>query len=361
MSEIALSPDQEDAFDTIMAWANGDHAEQPFFKLFGWAGTGKTTLARAVADAFDGDVAYGAYTGKAAQVLRRKTGRDATTLHQLAYRLDGIDKKTGQPTFRLNDDSGLKTIDLLVVDECSMIDRAIMADLLSFGCPILCIGDPGQLPPVKGEAFFRTDPHAMLTEIHRQAAENPIIQLATKVRLGEDYHGINGTVSYRQGTADNATLIDADQILCGTNALRAIGNAYMRSLAKFKGDRPETDERVVCLKNNHSRGYQNGQTFTVIGRVDHDGKFCLALEDDDGERHDTDPVDPGPFRGEKAPWVRGIDQFDFGYVLTVHKAQGSEWDKVVLYHERFQRSAEEHRKWLYTAITRAANEIVIVE
>jgi exodeoxyribonuclease-5 len=364
MSDVTLSPDQVDAFDKIMEWIRSYDPDRPFFKLFGWAGTGKTTLAKSVADEVadvgSSRVAYGAYTGKAAQVLRRKTGRDATTLHRLAYRIKEKDKD-GNPIFERDPDSGLGALDLLVVDECSMIGVDVMVDLLSFGCPILCIGDPGQLPPVKAQDFFQDNPDAMLTEIHRQAAGNPIIQLATKIRLGDDYHDVGGTVQFYDRRVDKQTLIDADQLLCGTNQFRHAGNAHMRKLYGYEGDRPGVDEQVVCLKNNHVNGYQNGQTFVVKYRDDYATGMVLEIVDIDGNFFTTDFVDERPFQGLKTAWTKGIDQFAFGYMLTVHKAQGSEWPHVIVYNERFQKTREEYKRWFYTAVTRASSEIGIVE
>ena len=96
-------------------------------------------------------------------------------------------KRLAQPAFTLNQFSPVKDAGLVVIDECSMVDDRMGQDLLSFGTKVLVLGDPAQLPPVRGSGFF-TDtetPDVMLTEIHRQAKDNPIIAMATKVRNKE--------------------------------------------------------------------------------------------------------------------------------------------------------------------------------
>lgn len=362
-AETSLSPDQTVAFDKIMAWYRSPDRSK-FFKLFGWAGTGKTTLASAVADEIGEGIVFGAYTGKAAQVLRRKTGRETSTLHRLAYQLEGQDKD-GKPIFGVLDKDGsqISAANLLIVDECSMIAEDIMKDLLSFGCPILAIGDPGQLPPVKGVEFFRRDPDAMLDTIHRQAAGNPIIQLATKIRLGEDYHGVNGTVNFLHGVASDDVLLGADQMLCGTNKMRRDANLFFRKELGFDSEYPQIGERVVCLKNNHDLMIYNGETFTVTDISRRDGCYLsMSIVDELDHGYEVNFVDPAPFTGGDVTYQPGIDSFDFGYALTVNKAQGSEWRNVVLMDDKLRRHDRDfRRRWLYTGVTRASETLTIVE
>ncbi len=167
--------EQAEAIDGVGRWLK--RGEPQVFRLFGYAGVGKTTLARHVAEAADGETAFAAFTGKAAMVMRAHGCPGATTIHALIYRAsEGAD---GAPTFTINEDGPASRASLIVIDECSMVDAELARDLLSFGKPILVLGDPFQLPPVKGGGYF-TDaaPDVMLTEIHRQAEDNPIIRLA---------------------------------------------------------------------------------------------------------------------------------------------------------------------------------------
>src|SRR5215212_1240576 len=178
---MSWSPQQDAAMKAVADWLR--RGDRPVFRLFGYAGTGKTTLARHIAEGVDGDVAFGAYTGKAALVLRTKGCADASTIHSLIYRSRESDE--GGPQFVLNRQSQAAKAALIVIDECSMVDEELGRDLLSFGTPVLVLGDPAQLPPVKGGGFFTTElPDVMLTEVHRQARDNPIIRLSMTVREG---------------------------------------------------------------------------------------------------------------------------------------------------------------------------------
>jgi len=178
------SPQQAAALDAVARWYGSGLDRKQVFRVFGYAGTGKTTLARHFADGLRGRVLYMAYTGKAAMVMRKNGCRGALTIHATIYSVD-FNPETGVKKFVLKDVDDLSDAALFVIDECSMVDEEIGKDILSFGVPVLVLGDPAQLPPVKGGGFFTdADPDVMLTEIHRQAAENPIVQMATTIREG---------------------------------------------------------------------------------------------------------------------------------------------------------------------------------
>jgi exodeoxyribonuclease-5 len=144
----AWSPQQENALSAVAAWLK--RGEPQLFRLFGYAGTGKTTLARHIAEGVEGEVAFGAFTGKAASVLRAKGCHEASTIHSMIYRTRESDE--GGPLFAINRSGPASQADLIVIDECSMVDEELGRDLLSFGKPVLVLGDPAQLPPVKAAA-----------------------------------------------------------------------------------------------------------------------------------------------------------------------------------------------------------------
>src|ERR671920_2051191 len=178
---VTWSPQQDAVLKAVAEWLR--RGDRPVFRLFGFAGTGKTTLARHIAEAVDGDVVFGAYTGKAALVLRSRGCTDASTIHSLIYRSREGDENG--PQFVLNRSSAAAKADLIVIDECSMVDEELGRDLLSFGRPVLVLGDPAQLPPVKGGGFFtEAEPDVMLTDVHRQAEGNPIVHMSLLVREG---------------------------------------------------------------------------------------------------------------------------------------------------------------------------------
>jgi ATP-dependent exoDNAse (exonuclease V) alpha subunit len=360
------SPEQERALAAVADWLKA--GDRPVFRLFGYAGTGKTTLARHVAESVKGDAVFAAFTGKAAHVMRNKGCRDAGTIHSLIYRPRGEDEEV--PTFILNEDSAAGKAALIVIDECSMVDEEIGRDLLSFDVPVLVLGDPAQLPPVAGGGFFtEAEPDVMLTEVHRQATDDPIIRLSMIVREGgalvEGAYGASRVIG--RDEVEQEEVILADQILVGRNVTRRSYNARIRQLLERGSEVPVAGDKLVCLRNARKRGLLNGSLWHVDrARKPRKGLLRYTLSPEEGEmgkRRTVVSINPAFFDGTAAalsyPERRRSDEFDFGYVLTVHKAQGSQWDDVYLFDESF--AFREHaRRWLYTGITRAATRITIV-
>ncbi len=361
-----FSAQQDDALRRVAAWLQAGTPQ--VFRLFGYAGTGKTTLARHIAEHVEGEVAFGAFTGKAAAVLRAKGCRDASTIHSMIYRTRESDE--GGPLFALNRSGPAAKADLIIIDECSMVDEELGRDLLSFGKQVLVLGDPAQLPPVKGGGFFtEAEPDVMLTQVHRQAADNPIIRLSMAVREGYGFdrgtYGESRVIGRRD--IDPATVMAADQVLVGLNRTRRLYNARIRELHGFRDPLPAAGEKLVCLRNDKSKGLLNGGIWTVQAPRPPQGGFVrldIVPEDEPRRRPVEVHVLPEFFEGredEIPPMLRReSDEFTYGYALTVHKAQGSQWDDVVLFDESF--AFREHRaRWLYTGITRAAKRITIVQ
>ncbi|MEO1198170.1 MAG: ATP-dependent RecD-like DNA helicase [Pseudomonadota bacterium] len=367
-----FSPEQDRALVEVAHWLKSP--DRQVFRLFGYAGTGKTTLARHLAEGIDGEVLFAAFTGKAAQVLRNKGAGNARTIHTLIYRPKGetVEDEEGEvsPTFSINRKSSVADAELVIIDECSMVDEELGRDLLSFGTPVLVLGDPGQLPPVSGGGFFTDhEPDILLTEVHRQARDNPIIQLALDVREGRDLahgdYGLADVISKRD--VDQARVLSAEQVLVGTNRTRRAYNRRLRELNGFTDPLPEVRDRLVCLRNNSKKGLLNGSLWTVThrGRDKGVGLSLVVRSDDEGPNGTSAKIKvlkqalaEGP---DQASWQmrRNYDDFDYGYALTVHKAQGSQWNDIVLFDESF--AFREHRaRWLYTAITRAAERLTIV-
>jgi exodeoxyribonuclease-5 len=358
------SPQQDLALKDVSRWLKG-HGGQ-VFRLFGYAGTGKTTLAKHLAENIDGDVCFAAFTGKAALVMRARGCEGARTLHSLIYRPREVD--TEEPTFVLNGDSDAAKASLIVVDECSMVDEELGRDLLSFGKPVLVLGDPAQLPPVKGGGFFtEAEPDAMLTEIHRQAADNPIVRLSMEIREGGALHiGQYGESRViRRADIDTEAVKEADQLLVGTNKTRRAYNRRMREIFGFKAVTPEAGDKLVCLKNDRTKGLLNGslwRTKTTAnlrrGRL----RMTVVPEEEQGGKGQRIAVVPHFFESDdEVPFSirKNSDEFDYGYALTVHKAQGSQWDDVVVFDESWAFREHRHR-WLYTAITRASQRLTVV-
>jgi exodeoxyribonuclease V len=360
------SREQAEAVDQVGRWLK--QGEPQVFRLFGYAGVGKTTLARHIAEGARGETAFAAFTGKAALVMRSKGCAGATTIHALIYR--ATEGAEGAPNFTLNVDGPASKAGLIVIDECSMVDADLARDLLSFGKPILVLGDPFQLPPVKGAGFF-TDgaPDVMLTQIHRQAQDNPIIRLSEVVRSGGELtlgdHGETRVIP--RAALDPAQVLGADQVLVGVNRTRRAYNQRMREIKGFQEPLPVAGDRLVCLRNDRTKGLINGGLWRVetLGGVKKDFVKMTLRSEDEGSRSTVKvAVLKAFFEGKEGELGfalrRESDEFDYGYALTVHKAQGSQWDDVMLFDESF--AFREHRaRWLYTGLTRAARRLTVVK
>lgn len=291
---------------------------------------------------------------------------------------------TDAPKFQLNPESKLVTgnIKLIVIDEGSMVGTSMAEDLLSFGIPILVMGDPGQLPPVGEDPGF--DLHqakVMLIEIHRQAADNPVIHIATLIRRGErpELGDYGDGVQVIRRRDDKYTLdLDRDaQVIVGTNKTRWKMTARMRKAGGFDGLSPQEGEPLIICKNSRQHPILVNGT-PVYSAINHDdlddgeSRFLIDVFDEDGKRFKMFAYQ-GLFE-EHAGKVKGYatapkgvayrsritdNHVDFGWAITCHKSQGSQWDEVIVHDESavFKQDAD---KWLYTAVTRTAGGLILI-
>ncbi len=398
-----LSPDQTRVYEAALEWFNkldgryfGSGSE---LSIGGYAGTGKSTVVSLLADAIGArNVAFVAYTGKASSVLNAKLKAAGVspgfcgTLHSLMY-IPEQDEETGRVTgWRLREYDEMERWKLIVLDEASMVDRSMWGDLTSYSIPVLAVGDHGQLPPIGRDAISPVDdPDLRLETVHRQAADNPIIQLATMIRRGErwaDWTPPDDRVvftrrhSLRQVLKDvfkEPSDMERNAVLCRYNKTRVALNRSIRNLAGLSGNLAEGDS-VICLKNTAFDAVKvsNGMRGTLVVDPEPDGDHHLILQvlfPDDGhllvarvsrwqfDQHYT-------FREFDDATKAGHDRvrhwgdigmlFDFGGSMTVHKSQGSQFDLAGVVVESNRHSTkDEDQRWLYTAVTRAANRLVV--
>ena len=369
--------------------------------ISGYAGTGKSTLVKFIVAALpninpDEDVIYTSFTGKATQVLQKKGNKNVSTLHKLLF--ESIPKPDG--TF-FRKPVEFIPYKIVVVDECSMVPKELLQRLIKYNVHIICLGDPGQLPPInKNEDNHLLDhPHVFLDEIMRQEAESEIINLTMDIRAGKPltrYQGKEVQV-LNKDELTTGMLLWADQIICAKNETRIALNNQMRDLLGRSGG-PQDGDKVICLKNNWdiysvndnplvngTIGYLKDSFSTYINlprQITSDGQpkkldiltanFISDTEEDYGILNmDKQLITTGvPSLDWKTSYKMGRnwrfqdkipDQFTYGYAITCHKSQGSEWDNVLVIEEGFPFEKEEHKQWLYTAATRAAKKLVIIK
>lgn len=371
-----------------MEWYKKDREDMQYVTLGGYAGTGKTTLIAVIRKEIDKidpglKVAFVSFTGKAARVLKTKIKEAGVMLRQDS--VGTIHSLIYTPILNLKEEIvGWKTKDeieckLIIIDEASMVDSVIWEHLLSYRVPIIVVGDHGQLPPISGTFNLMQSPHLRLEEIHRQAKKNPIIALSIQARqygsiVADRYS--DTVIKYDGDDAETAETMqeklskyDADTlILCGYNRTRKRLNAYIRVALGFESPLPAVGDRVICLRNNHKAHIFNGMLGTIQKIAPkNDIAYAADIELDGEDRMYSGLIAIDQFDAdttlnftEQRSKFHGIDLFDFGYALTVHKAQGSQAKRVVLFEERFSKMTDDAwRRWLYTAVTRAEEELYI--
>lgn len=378
---IKLEGEQASGLVKIVEWYKGGDSTPQLFYLAGYAGTGKSTLLKVALEYLYGvglrRHAIGTFTGKAASVLRKKGNPDAATLHSLMY------VKNDEGEWILNIDGEFSMVDLIVVDEVSQVDKVMGADILSFGKKVLVMGDPGQLPPVSGAGFLtEREPDHFLHEVHRQAKESPIIMLATMAREGKQLPygewdaGEKGRAKVLPLNGDTQKLLyrPETQPICGLHRVRIGYTQRLRRLRGFEGPLPCEGERLLIRKNDRDLGVFNGMFCELNGPImrykrragdDEEMARFIKMNLDVEDRGLIEKVltDPGLFDKHfdqtlpEPKWRKGIMQIDWGYFLTAHVAQGSEWESVTVVDDAGAFREDRHR-WRYTTLTRGSDEAV---
>ena len=392
---MILTKKQEEGLKTAVA---RHRAGEKYTVIAGYAGTGKSTLVRYIIDALNIEedrVCHCAFTGKAAEVLKKKGNKNVATLHRLLY--EHIPRPAGG-FFRKP--KPFIDYDVIVVDEVSMAPKSLMELLFKHRVYVICLGDPFQLPPIdKDEDNHLLDnPHIFLDEIMRQEEDSEIIQLTMKIRNQEpiDYFNGNEVKIIPYSDLNTGVLQWGDQILTATNAKRQAINNQMRALQGRTGE-PVDGDKIICLRNYWEDLSLNGdalingtigilqnsfQTWREIPRfVQSDiRKFDVLVGDlvvpEINDVYQMTEIDRQMIiTGEKCcDWRLSYKlgklrptygeivpkEFAYAYAITTHKSQGSEWPRVVVLEEKFPFDKVEHARWLYTACTRASERLVLV-
>ncbi len=415
--ETTLTSDQENAKNLINEWFF--NTDDQVFVLSGYAGTGKTFLIdyvvrEALRLKIGSEAVFVSPTGKAAANLVRN-GTVAGTVHSLIYVRDDeefdvdengeiIERKELHFIKRQKIDEKIK---LIIIDEASMINETVLIDLLSFNVKCLFCGDGAQLPPVNGTCPLLSNPHYTMTEIVRQAADNPIIQVATLAREGQPipYGNYGDKVCViRKNALTSAErkrlFLKADQILCGRNKTRVALNEEIRGYKGIEKEQllPTEGEKLICTLNDWEKPLDKAEQFYLVNGIigtareiqeSFDDLASMYFQADFMDNEVKVPFDTGIFTsgqyrhlyGERAITLANgavvhegnfallhkfkavaeepICRFEFAYAVTCHKAQGSEFDFVIVFDESWA-FGEEKSRWLYTAITRAREKLLII-
>ena len=414
---ITLTEDQERAKNLITEWYV--NTDDQVFVLSGYAGTGKTFLIDYVVKEVlrlkvGSEAVFVSPTGKAAANLVR-CGTLAGTVHGLIYvrNDEDFDVDENGEIVQKEELSFYKRekidekIRLIIIDEASMINETVLSDLLSFNVKCLFSGDGAQLPPVNGICPLLENPHYTMKEIVRQAADNPIIQVATMARKGEriPFGAFGDSVCVIRKNALSPSererlFLKADQIVCGRNTTRNQVNEEMR---RYRGIPegallPCEGEKVICTLNDWEKPLDTGKKFHLVNGIigtareikeSVDGLATMEFQADFLDYGVKVPFDAGIFTEGKYKHSYGhravtlangmvvheynyellrrfksvseepICRFEFAYAVTCHKAQGSEFNFVIVFDEGWA-FGEERDRWLYTAITRAKEKLLII-
>ena len=320
-------------------------------------------------------IAYVAYTGRAALILKNKGCPGATTAHKLLYHTTELPNGTFEHTPKRRPDKPLK---LIVVDEVSMLEKEQWDILMQWGVHVICLGDNAQLPPIHEDNGVLQHPHIFLDEIVRQAKDNEIIRLSMDIREGKPltlYKGKDVHIVPKETISDRL-ISTADIVLCGKNATRYYLNQRIRKVVwgdRYK-DEPIENDKIICLKNYWTYGDLANGLIGNITDIDKSNDFFLKtklmanFKTDDDAFYDLS-MDYQLFTDGK-PLVNQDNwkmypkeirpmEFDYAYAITVHKSQGGEYGKVVLFNEYLGSDREMHQRWLYTGITRASEKLVM--
>lgn len=390
---IQFNREQQRVIDEAIKWYT--NSSELVFQYCGVAGTGKSLVLSEIINRLNipkERVATMAYTGAAAIVLRQKGIENAKTIHSWLYHpvedfiydAEGkvvMDEYLNRPKFHLKfEPKPLENIDLIVIDEASMVPMHMKKEIESRNIKIIATGDLGQLPPVADEpAYLYSGRILELKDIMRQNLDSGIVYISNRVRKG---------LPVQKGTYKEVTVIDFDEltddmvmnanvVLCGKNSTREyINNRIRYELKGIQKELPEFGEIMVCRKNNWDlevsginlanglRGHVvnqpgidgfDGKTYQIDFQPEGIDSYFKAMECD--YKYLTSPYQAkNVVKNDR--YSKG-EKMEFGYALTTHLSQGSQYNNVIYIEEYLNKDIQNRLN--YTGVTRATNSLLYVK
>jgi exodeoxyribonuclease-5 len=401
---ISLNAGQNEALQMAvkLASTSSERAGAPAIGvLSGVAGSGKTTSLKAITEAVGGSVILSP-TGKAAVRVKEATGFSASTIHRWMYKpsensngdIDWVMRGQGELA---RPDSGL-----IIIDEASMVGLELWEDIYTaaslISCNLLVVGDYEQLPPVTkdkdAEPFsvlapnFKCDYRVNLTEILRQAQDNPIIKATMDLRSG---NWMNALMQIRQVPQSemlqeaNRVVGEGGVVLCYKNSTRHYFNQEIRKMRGL-GEELVQGEPLLVMRNSYDLNIFNGETaafqgwdylsdskehvydnynkrvhYTTFGKTMINGQTAvLSVDEIFGTLEGCPPSSlqkAAKLRfGKRTPYIN----MNLGYALTTHKSQGSEFPEVfVIVEDSLNPEHKDGRRHLYTSLTRTSGNVSV--
>lgn len=398
---MELNEGQTKCLTQLIHWWYHNRTHQQVFEISGAAGTGKTTIIRRLIKELElepDEVLFMAYVGKAAMVLNR-LGLNAKTIHASIYQKYEVQKKddNGDPiiingrvvhTVKFRKKTSLdENVKLIILDEAPMANESISKDLLSFKIPIIALGDLNQLPPITGDSFFLKQPDVILTQIMRQKADNPIIRLSHLVLenpyaiLRPQCLGDKVMIIRKNDFLYNYmnTLVDADMVICGRNITRDYLNAEIRKMVHPDAQKDLIiGDKIICRKNNWDE-FIDDNIFLINGMLGYvtdifteecklpnipisfQPDFCDASFEKVSFNYFYFKAGyQKKMLMKNDPYQTVYNFFEYGYCITCHLSQGSQYNTVVLFAERMGGDLSFYKRWLYTGISRAIDKLIII-
>ena len=374
ISIIDIQPLQEETDMICIYVDNNEH----LYLTNDYIVTHNTTLIHFIIAALNidlSDVCYCAFTGKATQVLKDKGCENVRTLHKLLYK--SYKKKNGTYAHikRTELDHDYK---LIVVDEVSMVPLDLWILLLQHKVHVIALGDPFQIPSIGKNTTILSKPHIFLDEIVRQARESEIIRLSQGIRerkmMPTRFNGKQVKIMQKE-ELNMGMLTWADQILASKNVTRRrVNDQYRRYIYKDEYTAlPKENDKMICLTNYwdlYEEPLING-ALGNIGQITYTSNpYVRAIAKTDfitnnftfsQAKIDCELFLSGKMTSDtnfKIPKKFTPLEFDYGNVITIHKSQGSQYNKILLLEEQLRNV--DHDRLIYTAVTRAIEKIVII-